>query len=64
MLYLNLAGVDSGGIQNEIHDMMTIRTEGMYVEKNRKPGFLRSLKTAARQVKVPGILVVIRYLKC
>jgi hypothetical protein len=34
--------------------MMTMRTEGMYVEKKRNPGFRFMVKTAARQVKVPA----------
>ena len=50
---LYLAGVDSGGIQNEIQDMITMSTDGIYVEKNRKPGLRRSLNTAARHVNVP-----------
>ena len=48
-----LAGVLSGGIQNDIQDMITIRTDGMQVEKNKNPGFRFIRNTAARHVNVP-----------
>lgn len=47
------AGIASGLIQNEIHDMTTIKAEGMYVWNKWYPKRRLKLNITARHVKLP-----------
>ena len=60
---VTLAGTASGLIQNEIHDIMTIKHVGMYVWNRQYPRRRRNLNITSKQVKLPKIVLNITYSK-